>query len=356
MLGTIRLLLDDGLTPSGTFRFGDIRLDVPVPAEEVATLAGHPGSWGYADGRGAGVRFGSGGPSGLVVDHDGSVVVADPSNHTIRRISPDGSATTIAGGLGPGLRDGPADVAQFKSPVDVALSPDGSIYVADAGNRRIRKIGPGGVVTTVAGTDPETDLADFIRDGPALEAILLWPSALALTHRGTSTSSTGTGSGAFRRRARCSRWPEPGAPVIGTDQQRRPSSGSCSTWMSMPQAMSMCLTLTAAAPVSGGHTRPSAWSTLPGWFARSTSDEPRYGGTLAWPSGIAVTDRGEIFLSNTGRHQIVRLGANGELHGVAGTGEKGLLNGPRAGAQFSYPRELQSHGTGSSSWSTSRGR
>ena len=347
VLGTIRLLLDDGFSSSGTFQFGDIRLDVPVPPEEVETLAGHPGSWGYADGRGAGVRFGRGGLSGLVVDHDGSVILADPYNDAIRRIHPDGSATTIAGGLGPGLRDGPVNVAEFHGPSDVALSPDGSIYVADAGNRRIRKIGPDGVVTTVAGTDPETDLPNFIRDGPALEAILLWPSAIALDAQGNlyildryrirtlSVSGevftlAGSGHSGYR------------------DGPAMAAQFRLVLDMDVDAAGNVYVLDISGSTPGGRGTYSTIRMVNTAGMVRTLhgSDEPRYGGTLAWPSGIAVTEGGEIFLSNLGRHQIVRLGADGGLHGVAGTGEQGSLDGPRAGAQFSYPRELAIAGNG----------
>ncbi|MCY3646860.1 MAG: hypothetical protein OXH07_07800 [Chloroflexi bacterium] len=347
VFGTIRLPLDDGVSSSGRFRYGNVRLDVPLPPAEVATLAGHPGSWGYADGRGAGVRFGRGGPTGLVVDHDGSVVVADPWNHAIRRISPDGRATTIAGGLGAGFRDGPVGVAQFAFPVDVALASDGSIYVADADNRRIRRIGPGGVVTTVAGTDPETNVADFIRDGPALEAILLRPIALALDARGNLYISDG-----YRIRVLSAAgevFTLAGGRLPGyRDGPAKAAEFRIVSDMDVDDAGNLyVLDVSNTTPGErGAYATIRVVSTAGMVRTLHASDEPRYGGMLAWPSGIVVTGRGEVFVSNTGRHQIVRLGADGELHGVAGAGEDGRLDGSRARAQFSFPRDLAVAGSG----------
>ena len=90
-------------------------------------------------------------PSGMALDLEGNVIVADSGRHAIRRISPRGTVTTIAGGRGQGLRDDVGRGAQFSEPEGVAVHADGSIYVADSRNNRIRRIAPDGSVTTVAG-------------------------------------------------------------------------------------------------------------------------------------------------------------------------------------------------------------
>ncbi len=91
-------------------------------------------------------------PAGLDIAPDGTLFVADPSRHRICSISPDGRLCVVAGGAN-GLRDGPGHEAKFRFPTDVALGADGSCYVADSVNDRIRAISPDGLVTTLAGSN-----------------------------------------------------------------------------------------------------------------------------------------------------------------------------------------------------------
>ncbi|HTL54109.1 MAG TPA: NHL repeat-containing protein [Candidatus Limnocylindrales bacterium] len=121
------------------------------PAGVVTTLAGSPGQWGTADGPGADARFGQ--PDDLTVDGAGNVYVADSGNDTIRKITPAGIVTTLAGSPGQaGSTDGQGNEARFREPSGVAADREGNVYVADTGNFTIRKVTPGGLVTTLAGS------------------------------------------------------------------------------------------------------------------------------------------------------------------------------------------------------------
>ena len=121
-----------------------------TPVGVVTTLAGVAGSEGSAEGTGSAARFDM--PNGVAVDSAGYVYVSDMANHTIRKITPAGVVTTLAGLAGnPGRNDGTGSAARFQWPQGVAVDGLGNVYVADEGNWMIRKITPAGVVTTLAG-------------------------------------------------------------------------------------------------------------------------------------------------------------------------------------------------------------
>jgi sugar lactone lactonase YvrE len=121
-----------------------------TPDGTVSTLAGSAGQFAYLDGAGAAARFGY--AIGIVTDRLGNVYVADSGNNAIRMITPSGVVSTLAGGGGVGAADGSGKAALFNEPVGLAIDTLGNLYVADFGNNTIRKISPGGMVTTVAGT------------------------------------------------------------------------------------------------------------------------------------------------------------------------------------------------------------
>lgn len=119
------------------------------PDGAVTTLAGTRAAVGYADG-GAAARFND--PSRIVADGKGNVYVTDSGNSVIRRVAPDGTTTTIAGDGTCGSADGRGVAARFCRPRGIALDQHGNLWVADTGNHMLRRIDASGNVTTVAGT------------------------------------------------------------------------------------------------------------------------------------------------------------------------------------------------------------
>jgi sugar lactone lactonase YvrE len=137
--------------PDGTIYISDAgdaqRIRRLSPDGVVSTLAG--GERGFTDGVGVAARFDT--PSGIALDRAGTIYVADTGNNVIRRIALDGAVSTVAGDGTPGYRDGPGPQAQFNGPVGVAVDARGRIVVADNYNDRVRAIEPDGSVVTIAG-------------------------------------------------------------------------------------------------------------------------------------------------------------------------------------------------------------
>lgn len=143
----------------------------------VTTLAGQPYKDGSTDGVGTAASFRS--PNGLAIDSSGNLYVADSENHKIRKITPSGVVTTLAGTGRVGSTDGPATTAAtFNTPAGVAVDSSGNVYVSDSWNHKIRKITPEGIVSTLAG-NVEGDL-----DGIGYAANFSYPEGLAIDRNG----------------------------------------------------------------------------------------------------------------------------------------------------------------------------
>jgi sugar lactone lactonase YvrE len=132
-------------------------------------------------------------PSGLAVDKAGDVIVADTGANAVRRITPDGVVTTLAGDGTAGFRDGPAGQARFNGPIGVAVDGAGNVYVADTYNDRIRLITPDGQVKTLAGGS-----APGFADGRGAAAAFDTPCGLALDRTGALLIAD-TGNDAIRK-------------------------------------------------------------------------------------------------------------------------------------------------------------
>src|SRR5204862_1618138 len=122
----------------------------------ITTVAG-TGEWGSSGdgGPATGATFSQ--PTGIAVDSQGNLFIADYQNHRIRKIDADGTITTVAGTGVPGLSGdgGPATGAQLNFPIAVAVDNQGKLFIVDTFNRRIRNVSPDGTISTVPGT---TDL------------------------------------------------------------------------------------------------------------------------------------------------------------------------------------------------------
>jgi RHS repeat-associated protein len=263
-------------------------------------------------GNGAGAFSGDGGPAaqasfffpqGVAVGPDGSVYIADTGNAVVRRVDASGIITTVVGMPGvqcspitaPCGDGGPARQAQLHSPESVALGPDGSLYIADPGANRVRKVSPNGIISTVAGTGqpcaPST--AACGDGGPATQAQLNQNQHLAVAPDGTLYVTDG-GSHRVRR--------------VGTD-------GIIST-------------------VAGSGNPPSGGCSNDGVNALNAC--------LDFPWGVAAMPDGSIEFSDVYLHQIFRVQANGIINVVAGDGTCGANGdgGPASQARLCDPEAV----------------
>lgn len=155
---------------------GNQRIRKITPEGVVSTLAGS-GTSGYADGESTEAQFSN--PAGVAVDASGNVYVADRDNYCIRKINADGHVSTIVGNGKAGFANGAGDAAQFDTPCGIAVDASGNLFVADLNNHRIRKINPEGMVSVLAGSGE----AGFF-DASSTLALFNYPIKIAVDNSG----------------------------------------------------------------------------------------------------------------------------------------------------------------------------
>jgi sugar lactone lactonase YvrE len=165
----------------------------------VHVIAGIENRAGFADGNRADALFN--GPVGIAVGKDGTIYVADTYNDRIRAIDAEGRVRTVAGGGEPGFADAANGApARFDTPCGIAVDRDGTLVVADTGNHRLRRVQPDGAVFTIAGTGTQDSF-----DASLLSASFNEPTSVAIDDEGTIYVAEAGGSGV--RVCRFSLWP-----------------------------------------------------------------------------------------------------------------------------------------------------
>lgn len=163
----------------------DNRIRKITPAGEVSTFAGS-GSMGKADGQGEAASFSY--PTGITIDAADNLYVADSAGNRIRKISPSGAVSTLAGsGVFGGRADGPAQTATFNQPIGIAIDNAGFIYISEMMNKLVRKLSPSGQVSTLAGGG-----ASYKTDGIGSVASFSSLTGIAVDNRGNLFVSDGT--------------------------------------------------------------------------------------------------------------------------------------------------------------------
>ncbi len=204
--------------PSGSFAFVSENTVRRLAADlsSITVIAGESDAnvpRATVDGTGTAARFNQ--PMGIAVDGNGNLYVTEELGHTVRRITPAGVVTTLAGTPGvSGMADGTGGAAMFSAPVGIALGADGDLYVADSSNARIRRVTLAGVVSTYAGNGGFNSV-----NGPAASAEFAVPTGVAAAADGTVYVSE---FGRVRRIARSGA----GAGIVDTLAGKGPPQGN----------------------------------------------------------------------------------------------------------------------------------
>jgi sugar lactone lactonase YvrE len=254
----------------------------------VSTLAGSAGSPGIANGTGNQALFDY--PHGVAVNGSGSVYIADSGNNVIRMATEAGVVTTVAGTGIAGSATGTAGAASFNAPAGVAVDASGNVYVADTGNSTIRKIAPGGAVTTFAGVAGQTGSSD----GTGSAALFNQPQGVAVDTAGNVYVAD-----------------------TNNDTIRKITSGG---------------TVTTLAGVAG---------------QTGTGDGAGGSARFNHPYDVAVDSSGNVYVADFNNATIRRINTSNTVSTLAGTGgETGFMDGTGFAARFNQPYAVAVDGAG----------
>jgi sugar lactone lactonase YvrE len=310
-----------------------------TPEGVVTTIAGLAGASGSSDGSGSSARFS--GPHGIAVDRSGNLFVADSFNSTVRRIDPSGVVTTVAGNAGEdgGIADGSGSSARFNAPLGVAVGADDTIYVADTFNHTIRTISSEGVVETIAGRPNEPGS----NDGSGSAARFFRPYDVAVDASGivyvadswNHTIRRITPDGVVTTLA--------GLPgVMGSADGK-----GAAARFAFPKGIAVDLAGKVYVSDSGNGTirtitSDGTVSTLAGLAGASGSDDGAGSAARFYlPSGLTVDRNGTIYVADTGNHTIRLISPGGEVSTLAGlAGVAGSVDAIGAAARFNAPEDV----------------
>jgi sugar lactone lactonase YvrE len=315
-----------------------------TPDGLISTVAGN-GTPGYSGDGGPATSAQIWQPYSVAVDTAGSFFIADLQNARIRKVTPDGVINTVAGSGTQGYRgdDGPATSALLDNPLGITIDAAGNLFIADNGNYRIRKVTSGGVISTVAGNGTKGYSGD---GGPATSAQLGYPYGVAVDAAGNLFIAD-----TYNYRIRKVR---PGgviSTVAGNGIQGYGGDGGLATsaqlgypyGVAIDAAGNLFIADTYNARIRkvtpGGVIRTVAGNGIQGYGG---DGGPATSVQLNYPLGIAVDTAGILYIADSGNFRIRRVTPDGLISTVAGDGTQsyGGDGGPATSAQLSYPQSV----------------
>ncbi len=312
---------------------GSSIIDKIAPAGSVTTLAGMPGTTGSADGLGVAATFNA--PASVALDGAGNIFVADSGNNTIRKITPGGVVTTFAGAaVKSGNADGTGAAASFSNPVGLAADVSGNVYVADTGNDTIRKITPAGVVASLKGTVGSKPW-NLATDGGGNLYVVAAAMGADIIQKITPTGVTTTFAGvaanfAFTLPPLYIGQPWTYAGAVATD-----AAGNVYVADTFNETIRK---ITPAGVVT----------TLAGTIqVKGHADGTGSAAQFLDPQGIATDSGNNVFVADTGNNTIRKITSAGVVTTLAGTaGIGGSADGSGSAASFSGPTSLAADDSG----------
>jgi len=296
-------------------------------AGNVTTLAGS-GSPGHSDGTGSAASFNA--PGCLAVDSAGNTYVPDTGNHLVRKVTPGGVVTTIAGSGTAGHADGVGAAASFNAPAAVALDASGNLYVAE--NTLIRKIASDGTVTTLAGS------IYGVADGPAASAEFEIPAGIAVDQTSGDVYVADRDANNIRKITASGQV----TTLAGTGQIGFTDGPGAAATFNAPR----CLALDAAGNLFVADTYnhlirkidgAGTVTTAAGSGGFGAANGPAGTATFANPYAVALDPVGNVYIADFDNDAVRKLSASGEVTTFAGVGTPGAADGPAATATFWLP-------------------
>ncbi|UPT69690.1 MAG: T9SS type A sorting domain-containing protein [Flavobacterium sp. JAD_PAG50586_2] len=250
-----------------------------IERTNVATIAGN-GTSGFADGTTASPKFYN--PTGIAIANSGNMYIADSQNHCIRKITPSGFVSTLAGTGVAGFANGNGDVAQFNTPYSIAVDASENVYVIETNSHAIRKITATGIVTTFAGNQSNSGFLD----GQNNAALFASPKGLDVDASGNVYV----------------------ADASNNRIRKISAAGTVTT-------------------IAGDGT--AGYLDAQGTAAKFNN-----------PTGVALTSSGMLYVSDTSNNRIRAISTSGLVTTLAGNGSPAMVNGQGTAAQFNAPRAI----------------
>ena len=311
--------------------------EVPAGVFNVSVLAG--GTYGMANGTGAQAQFSY--PYGIDTDAAGNVYVADQYSHSIRKISPEGVVTTLAGNGLPFVSDGTGAAAGFNTPVGVAVDANGNVFVAEQYSNTIRKITAEGVTTTFAGsglqglTDDTGTAAQFNQPtGVAVDAAgnvyvadFMNNAIRKISSAGVVTTLAGGTQGAANGTGTEASFNAPIDLAVDAD----------GNVFVADQVNNLIRKITPAGVVTtfAGNTAENAYNDGIGIAA-----------SFNYPTSISFDASGNMYVADQYNYRIRKITPDAVVTTIAGDGTDGLANGSGLTAKFSSPVGVAVDGNG----------